>query len=104
MAYLYLGLAFLGAIGPYSFLGQFFLTHGLSYEEFKLQLWASPVSSFVSSEILLASLVCLMFVFTEGRKLKVKGLWLSLLATLLVGVSCGLPLFLYLRCLTKTKE
>ena len=106
MGYLYLGLAFLGAIAPYSFMGQFLLTHGLNLAEFKLQLAASPISSFMGAAFIIASLVTLFFVIGEGRRLKMKGLWLPVLATVLVGVSCGLPLFLYLRdmALARQKE
>ena len=97
MGYFYLGLAFLGAVAPYSFLGQFLLTHGWNLAEFKTQLGASSVSSFVGAGFLIASLVNVFFVIGEGRRLKMKGLWLPILGTCLVGVSCGLPLFLYLR-------
>ncbi|MDR2367662.1 MAG: DUF2834 domain-containing protein [Deltaproteobacteria bacterium] len=100
MAIFYLCLAFVGAIGPYSFLGQFLMAHGLNFQELSTQLWASPVSSFFGVNMIVASLVTLLFVFSEGRKLRMKGLWLPLLATVAVGVSCGLPLFLYLRRLT----
>lgn len=104
MGYFYLGLAFLGAVAPYSFIGQFFMTHGLNPAEFKTQMWASPIGSFMAAAFLIASLVTFIFVFTEGRRLKMKGLWLPLLASLLVGVSCALPLFLYLRSMVINKE
>jgi membrane-bound ClpP family serine protease len=97
MGFFYLGLAFLGAVLPYSFMGQFVLTHGLNLVEFKIQMWSSPISSFMGTAFIIASLVNLFFVLGEGRRLKMKGLWLPLIATILVGVSCGLPLFLYLR-------
>lgn len=106
MGYFYLGLAFVGAVAPYSFMGQFLLTHGLNFTEFKAQLWASPISSFVGAAFIIASLVTFFFVLGEGRRLKMKGLWLPLLASLMVGASCGLPLFLYLRdmALIRQKE
>ena len=97
MGFFYLGLAFVGAVVPCSFMGQFILTHGLDLSEFKTQMWAAPISSFTGAAFVIASLVNLFFIFGEGRKRKMKGLWLPLLATILVGVSCGLPLFLYLR-------
>jgi Terpene cyclase DEP1 len=33
----------------------------------------------------------------EGRRGKLRLLWMPISATCLIGVSCGLPLFLYLR-------
>ena len=100
MAIFYLCLAFVGAVGPYSFMGQFLMANGLNFQELRAQLWATPVSSFFGINSIIASLVTLLFIFTEGRRLKMKGLWLPFIATLAVGVSCGLPLFLYLRRLS----
>ena len=97
MGFFYLGLAFVGAVVPCSFIGQFLLTHGLDFVELKAQMWAAPISSFTGTAFVIASFVNICFVLGDGRRLKMKGLWLPILATLLVGVSCGLPLFLYLR-------
>lgn len=104
MGYFFLGLSFLGAVAPYSFIGQFIMTHGLNMAEFKAQMWATPIGSFMAAAFLIASLVTLIFVFTEGRRLKMKGLWLPLLASIVVGVSCALPLFLYLRSMVINKD
>jgi hypothetical protein len=38
-----------------------------------------------------------VFVFLEGRRLAIARLWGPIAANLLVGVSLGLPLFLYMR-------
>ncbi|MDR1577993.1 MAG: DUF2834 domain-containing protein [Deltaproteobacteria bacterium] len=100
MAFFYLGLAFLGAVAPYSFLGQFLVSSGLNFAEIRAQMWASPVSGYFSLNALIAGLVTILFIWSEGRRQKMKGLWLPLVATLLVGVACGLPLFLYLRRVT----
>jgi hypothetical protein len=100
MAYLYLGLALLGAVVPYSFLGQFLVAHGLDLAEFRAQMSVNSVSSYFGLNMLLAALVTIMFILGEGRRLRMRGLWLPVLATVAVGVCCGLPLFLYLRRLS----
>jgi hypothetical protein len=43
--------------------------------------------------------LCLLFVFmaAEGRRLGMTKLWLPAIAAIAVGVSLGLPLFLYMR-------
>lgn len=97
MGFFYLGLAFVGAVVPCSFMGQFIREHGVDFGEFATQMWAAPISSFTGAAFVIASLVNICFVWGEGRRRKMKGLWLPLLATILVGASCGLPLFLYLR-------
>jgi hypothetical protein len=38
-----------------------------------------------------------MFIRREGAAREMRHLWLPIAATCLIGVSCGLPLFLYLR-------
>jgi hypothetical protein len=101
MGYLYLGLAFLGAVAPYSYLGQFLINNGLNFAEFKAQLISTPVGSYFGLNMLVAALVTVLFILGEGKRLKMRGLWLPLLTTLAVGVSCGLPLFLYLRRLSQ---
>ena len=103
MGYLYLGLAFLGAVVPYSYLGQFFINNGFNLAEFKTQLTSTPVGSYFGLNMLIAAFVTVLFIFGEGKRLKMRGLWLPLLTTVLVGVSCGLPLFLYLRRLSQDR-
>ena len=43
------------------------------------------------------AIVLLSFIQSEGRRLRMRFLWLPMLGTVFVGVSPGLPLFLYLR-------
>lgn len=42
--------------------------------------------------VLVSSVVLWVFVFTEGRRLGMKHLWAPIVATVLIGVSLGLPL------------
>jgi hypothetical protein len=44
-----------------------------------------------------SSVVLWAFVVIEGRRAAVKHLWAPIAGSLVVGVSLGLPLFLYLR-------
>ena len=53
--------------------------------------------AFFGLDVLVSALVLFVFVAAEGRRLAMTLLWLPIVATLLVGVSLGLPLFLYLR-------
>lgn len=48
-------------------------------------------------DVLVSSMVLRVFVFVEGRRSGVTDLWAPLAANLAVGVSLGLPLFLYMR-------
>jgi hypothetical protein len=48
-------------------------------------------------DVFVSAITLLLFVRIENSRLSVRGRWLPLLAVLTVGVSLGLPLFLYLR-------
>jgi hypothetical protein len=93
----YLALCVLGTILPYSQFVPFLRQHGLDAGLFVTQLFASPVSGFFGWDVIVSSVVLWTFVLVEGRRARVRHLWAPLLANVLVGVSLGLPLFLYLR-------
>ena len=59
------------------------------------QLFASKISSFFGIDVIISAFVIVLFVLVERKN--VKNYSLALVGTLLVGVSFGLPLFLYLR-------
>lgn len=48
-------------------------------------------------DVIVSAGVLTLFVFVEGRRLEMQKLWIPILGTFLVGVSFGLPLFLYMR-------
>ena len=93
----YLGLCVAGTLLPcWQFL-PFFRNHGLDTGAFFEQLFANPVSGFFGMDVLVSSVVLWVFVFTEGRRSRVAHLWAPIAANVAIGVSLGLPLFLYLR-------
>jgi hypothetical protein len=93
----YLGLCVVGTILPLTAFVPFLRTHGLDAGEFAAQLFGTPVSSFFGWDVIVSSFVLWVFVLTEGRRFAIAPLWAPIAANLLVGVSLGLPLFLYLR-------
>jgi predicted membrane protein len=94
---LYLFLCFLGTILPYLFFVPFLREHGLDLRSFCEQLFANRISSFFGMDVIVSSICLWIFVYFEGRRSRVRRLWAPILASLTVGVSLGLPLFLYLR-------
>ena len=93
----YLLLCVAGTILPLSFLIQFLRDHGLNLRLFVEQLFANSISSFFGVDVIVSAVCLWVFVYVEGRRARVKNLWAPIVASLLVGVSLGLPLFLYLR-------
>jgi multisubunit Na+/H+ antiporter MnhB subunit len=97
MQWLYLILAILGAALPLSQLIPFLTTHGLDLPLFFRHLFQSPVSGFFGMDVIVSSVVLWVFVFSEGRRRRMKNLWIYVLCNLSVGVSLALPLFLFAR-------
>lgn len=95
--HIYLLLCLPGTLLPYLYFIGFLRAHGLDLREFFAQLFANDVSSFFGMDVIISSLVLWTFVLIEGRRGRVKHLWAPIAANILVGVSLGLPLFLYLR-------
>jgi hypothetical protein len=93
----YLVLCVAGTLLPYSQFIPFLREHGLDLPLFFAQLFANRVSGFFGLDVIVSSLVLWVFVYVDGRRYRVKTLWAPILANLAVGVSLGLPLFLYLR-------
>lgn len=94
---LYLLLCVAGAILPYSQLVPFLRENGLDLGLFVEQLFATRIGAFFGWDVIVSSVVLWVFVLVDGRRAGVKNLWAPIAANLAVGVSLGLPLFLYMR-------
>jgi hypothetical protein len=94
---IYLLLCVLGFVLPYSQLVPFILEHSLDIKLFLEQLFANKISGFFGMDVIVSSLVLWTLVFWEGTRLKMQNLWVYVVCNLLVGVSLGLPLFLFMR-------
>ena len=94
---LYLVLCVAGTVLPYSQFLPFLREHGLNLRLFVEQLFANRISAFFGLDVIVSALVLWVFVLVDGRRFGVRHLWAPLAASLTVGVSLGLPLFLYLR-------
>jgi hypothetical protein len=93
----YLLLCFLGTALPYAQLVPWLLEHGLDLRLFFAELFANRIGGFFGMDVIVSAVVLWIFVATEGRRVGVRHRWAPVAATLTVGVSLGLPLFLYLR-------
>ena len=92
----YLLLCLLGIALPYAEFVPWVAQHGLDMTLFWHQLMTNRVSAFFAADVLVSAIVLLVFVRAEGS-LHGFQRWLPLIAVLTVGVSLGLPLFLFLR-------
>jgi len=94
---LYLLLCVVGTVLPYSQLIPFLREHGPDARLFVEQLFANDISGFFGTDVLVSSLVLWVLVAVEGKRAGMKYLWAPVVANLAVGVSLGLPMFLYMR-------
>lgn len=94
---LYIIGAVLGFVLPYAYFISFLFEHGFDLGLFVEQMFANPIASFFAVDVIVSSLVLWIFVFSEGRRLGMKNIWVYVLCNLTAGVSFALPLFLYFR-------
>jgi Terpene cyclase DEP1 len=98
LRYLYLVFCLLGLLLPYSqFVPWIMEHHGLNMSSFIRDLFANRISAFFAFDVIVSAIVLILFIQIEGKRLGMRALWLPIVGVLLVGVSLGLPLFLYLR-------
>jgi len=94
---LYLGLCILGLFVPNAAFLPWLLAHGIDPDRFVHDLFTNGVSSFFGLDVVVSAVALSLFVVIEGARLQLRRRWVPIAATCLVGVSFGLPLFLYQR-------
>jgi hypothetical protein len=98
--YLYLILCVFGFVIPYSQFVPWLLEYGLNLGLFFRELFANRTSAFFAMDVIVSAIVLICFIQSEGKRLRMRLLWLPVIGTFLVGVSFGFPLFLFQRQLT----
>ena len=93
----YLACAIAGAFIPYARFVPWLADHGLNAQLFVSELFSTRIGAFFGLDVLISAVVLVTFILWEGKRMQMGKLWLPVAATCLVGVSCGLPLFLYMR-------
>ena len=97
MRSLYLLLALVGWIVPYYFFVSFLSENGLNLQLLLDQLFANQISTFFAVDLVITAIVFWLFLYSESQRLKMANWWTYIAATLVVGPSFALPLFLYFR-------
>jgi hypothetical protein len=97
MQWLYLLAAILGTVLPLSQLIPFLTANGFDVPLLFRQLFQTHASGFFALDVIVSSVVLWIFVYTEGRRLRMRQLWLYVLCNLAIGVSSALPLFFFFR-------
>ena len=97
LRHVYLVLCVLGIVVPYAEFVPWLTEHGLHLDAFARELFSTRIGFFFGLDVVLSGAALFVFVFAERGVVAVRHVWPPIIATLLVGVSLGLPLFLYMR-------
>jgi hypothetical protein len=71
--------------------------HGANVPLLFRHLFANGVAGAFAIDLIITAVVVCCFVLIEGKRSRVPNLWMPILGTLIIGVSFGLPLFLWMR-------
>jgi hypothetical protein len=94
---IYLFLCVLGVVLPYSQFIPWVMENGLHVGLLFRQLFANRAGGFFGMDVLVSSAVLVVFMRMERKRLDIRFPWLPIAGLCAVGVSLGLPLFLYFR-------
>jgi len=93
---IYAVLTVLGLLLPYSLFFPWLMEYGLDFTLFFNELFVNDVAGTGGLDILAVTFVILVFIVFEGRKVKMKNLYIPIIATF-IAVGFGLALFLCMR-------
>lgn len=95
MKNVFLALAIIGALVPYYFFLQHFELHGYGLADFVAGIFATPAASGFTADLLITSLAFWIHMF--GSRPDGPNPWPFVALNLLIGLSCALPAYLYVR-------
>lgn len=95
--HLYLILCVFGTLLPLSQFLPWVAEHGIDIKLFIDELFSTRIGSFFGWDVIVSAVVLLTLIVTESKRIQLQHSWLPVVATLSIGVSLGLPLFLYMR-------
>lgn len=97
MKNIFLILAIIGFIVPYYFFLQLPAEDGLNLPALLQPFFANNFMRGAAMDLTISVIVFWVYAFAEASKLQMRNPWVYVVATLLVGLSFALPLFLYFR-------
>lgn len=73
------------------------IEHGFNFTFFCRQIIESPLAAFAWLDVVVTVIVTVLMVVNEGKKLRIKRLWIPIVASFIGGAAVGLPLYLYMK-------
>ncbi len=93
----YLICTVVGTVIPWLFFANFFWQEGVNVPLFVQSLFVNGATGGFSADVLISIFVFWIWSYADAQQHQVKQWWLILPASFMVGLSCALPLYLYLR-------
>lgn len=97
MKTIYLLLTILGIVLPFSQFIPWLVENGFHFPLLLQQIVENPLATFAWLDVILTVIVIVFMVVSEGKKIKMRKLWIPIVASFIGGASIGLPLFLYMK-------
>lgn len=97
LRWFYFSAMMAGTLLPLSQFLPWLSEHGLDIPLVISELFSTRIGGFFGWDVIISATVLIPFILIEGKRLGMARLWMPVAGTFLVGVSCGLPMFLYLR-------
>nr|WP_086941162.1 DUF2834 domain-containing protein [Thaumasiovibrio occultus] len=104
MKYLYLLLTILGTALPYGAFLPWLWQHGFDLALLYQHASANPISQLAWLDVIVAAIVLIAFIVNDGKRNQVRHRVWAVIATFTIGVSAGLPLYLYLKACMESTE
>ena len=95
--HVYFALFVIGTVVPYASFVPWVIDHGFDVSRMVEELFANRISAFFGLDVVISTIVFWVFVSWEGPRVGLTHLWAPVVASLTVGVSSALPLFLLMR-------
>lgn len=96
-AKIYLIFAIIGAIVPYGFFIPWLRQHGMDLSLLLQHLMSNNISLFAWADVIISAIALIVFILKDKTSLSNNKRYSAIAASLLIGPSCGLPLYLYFR-------
>ena len=94
---IYLILAVVGFVLPYYFIFKFYTNADTTTSAALSQLISTDWGALFVADLTISVFAAWTFIYNEAKRLSMKNWWAYPIATMLVGLSFALPLFLYFR-------
>lgn len=104
MIRVYVLLCVLGTVLPYAAFVLWLMEYGMDIPLLLNSIVASKIALFAWLDVVVSAIALIFYIVVTGRRDLVPYWWLVIVATLTVGVSLGLPLYLLLRELRRSAK